>query len=265
MPHRTALLTALAATALVAGCAAQAAPEAEPPAVPSVARAALGPLGTYLSQVEVRAATQVNEERTRACVAAAGFMYWPDDPNHELTQDTLPFARAWGYGGLSIPTASTEELNAAFVRTLSDADRERYDAALADCATDEVQEPAQAWEEDPDFAELYAEYLDWVLAIVDDPRVHVADEPWSACMDEAGYDVGSPDEAEQQASAATVGGTFPEPEVQQAEIALAVADLTCRASTGYTEATTAAWHAAEQEFVDAHRDELAALVAAHAL
>ena len=208
----------------------------------------------------------MNEERTRACVADAGFMYWPDDPNHELTQDTLAFARAWGYGGLSISTVSTEELNAAFVRTLSGPDRERYDAALAACATDEVEEPAQAWEDDPDFAELSAQYIDWVLAIVDDPRVHVADEPWSACMAEAGYDVGSPDEAEEQAAAATVGGTFPDPpEVQQAEIALAVADLTCRASTGYTEATRAAWHAAEQEFVDAHRDQLEALVAAHSL
>jgi hypothetical protein len=192
-------------------------------------------------------------------------MYWPDDLNHELTQDTLPFARAWGYGGLSIPTASTAELNAAFVRSLSGADRERYDAALADCATGDVEEPAKGWQDDPDFAGLDEAYVEWALGSVDDPRVHVADEPWSACMTEAGYDVGSPDEAEEQAAAATDGGTFPGPEVQQAEIALAVADLTCRASTGYTEATRAAWHAVEQEFVDAHRDQLEALVAAHGL
>ena len=55
-----------------------------------------------------------------ACVAGAGFMYWPDDPNHELTQDTLPFARTWGYGGLSLEhRRRTTELNAAFVRSLS--------------------------------------------------------------------------------------------------------------------------------------------------
>ncbi|WP_456825286.1 hypothetical protein [Cellulomonas sp. P5_E12] len=265
MPHRTALVVALAVTSLVAGCG-QPAPEAVPPAVPPVERPAPGPLWTYLDQVDVSAARRVNEERTRACVADAGFMYWPDDPNHELMQDTLPFARAWGYGGLSISPVSTADLNAAFVRSLSGPDRERYEAALAGCASADVEESARAWQDDPEFADLHAELIGWALASVDDPRVHAADEPWSACMDEAGYDVGSPDDAEQQASAATNDGTFPDPEeVQQAEIALAVADLTCRASTGYDEATTAAWHVLQQEFVDAHRGQLETLVAAHAL
>ena len=265
MSHRTALVVALAVTALVAGCAAQASTKPLPPAVPSVARPAPGPLWAYRDQVDVRLATQVNEERTRACVADAGFMYWPDDPNHELSQDTLPFARAWGYGGLSLETATTAELNAAFVRTLSGPDRDRYDAALADCAPADVEEPAQSWRADPAFADLDVEISSWVLATVDDPRMHVADASWSACMDEAGYDVGSPDEAEEQAAAATRGGTVSDPEVQQAEIALAVADLTCRASTGYTESTRVAWHAVQQEFVDAHQDQLDALVAAHGL
>ena len=264
MPHRTAVVSALAVVTLAAGCA-QAAAEAVPPAVPPVERPAPGPLWAYLDQVDARLATQVNEDRTRACVADAGFMYWPDDPNHELTQDTLPFARAWGYGGLSISTASTAELNAAFVRTLSEADRERYDTALDECATAEVEEPAESWRDDPDFADLYAELDSWVLATVGDPRVHVADAAWSACMGDAGYVVGSPDEAEEQAAAATRGGTLTTGEVQQAEIALAVADLTCRASTGYQDTTRTAWHAVQQEFVEGHRDQLEALVAQHGL
>ena len=92
--------------------------------------------------------------------------------------------------------------------------------------------------------------------------MHAGDAAWSACMSEAGHDVASPDEAEQQASAAVTFITD-DPEVQEAEIALAVADLTCRDSTGYTESTRAAWHTLQQEFVDAHRDQLEALVAAH--
>ena len=105
-------------------------------------------------------------------------------------------------------TETTAELNAAFVRTLSGPDRDRYDAALADCAPADVEEPAQSWRADPAFADLDVEISSWVLATVDDPRVHVADASWSACMAEAGYDVGSPDEAEEQAAAATRGGTF---------------------------------------------------------
>ena len=264
MPHRTALLLALAAATLVAGCA-QATAEVLPPAVPPVERPVPGPLWAYLDQVDARLATQVNEERTRTCVADAGFTYWPDDPNNELTQDTLPFARRWGYGGLSIPAATSADHNAAYVRTLSPQDRERYDATLAACSVAPVEAPAEDWQVDPDFADLHADLEAWVLAVIDDPRVHVADAAWSACMADAGHDVGSPDGAEDQAAAATEGGVFPTPEVQDAEIALAVADLTCRASTGYEESTRAAWHAVQQEFVDAHRGQLDALVAAHGL
>ena len=147
-------------------------------------------------------------------------------------------------------------------RTVSGADRERYEAVLDACATAPAQEPAQDWASDPTFADLHADYEEWIFASLDDPRVHAGDAAWSACMAEAGHDVATPDEAELQASAAVTFITD-DPEVQEAEIALAVADLTCRDSTGYTETTRAAWHTLQQEFVDAHRDQLEALVAAH--
>ena len=84
-------------------------------------------------------------------------------------------------------------------------------------------------------------------------------------MSEAGYDAASPDQAELQAATAATRSLPDDPEVQEAEIALAVADLTCRGSTGYTESTRAAWNILQQEFVDAHRDQLDALVASHSL
>ncbi|GEL98780.1 hypothetical protein [Cellulomonas terrae] len=274
MPHRTALLWALAAGTLLAGCA-ESTTQTLPPAVPPVELPAPGPLTAYLQQVDARSVARITEDRTRACVADAGFLYWPDDPHNEISQDTLPFARAWGYGGLSLSVPTAAEQNAAYAETLSPQDHERYAAVLDGCATapvlepaQYVEEPAQDWASDPQFAGLHADYEQWIVAAVDDPRVHAADAAWSACMSEAGHDVASPDEAEQQASAATRGGNVlftDDPEVQEAEIALAVADLTCRDSTGYTESTRAAWHTLQQEFVDAHRDQLEALVATHGL
>ncbi|GEK23247.1 hypothetical protein [Cellulomonas xylanilytica] len=267
MPHRTALLWALAGGTLLAGCA-ESTTETLPPAVPPVERPAPGPLSAYLEQVDAGSMARIDEDRTRACVADAGFLYWPDDPHNELSQDTLPFARAWGYGGLSISVPTAAEQNTAYAGTLSPQDRERYEAVLDGCATAPVLEPAQDWASDPDFAGLHADYEEWIFAAIDDPRVHAGDAAWSACMSEAGHDVATPDEAELQASAATHGGNVlftDDPEVQAAEIALAVADLTCRDSTGYRETTRAAWHTLQQEFVDAHREQLEALVDAHAL
>jgi hypothetical protein len=263
--HRTAaLLLSLATVTVVAGCAGGEV-EALAPAAPPVERPAPGPLWAYLERVDPGQATRAHEEKMRACMADAELLYWPDDPNNELTQDTLPIAREWGYGGLSLQPATAAQQNAAYVRTLSEQGRRTYDAALDACAIPPVEAPAALWPEDPDFADLHADLEDWVLAVIDDPRVHEADEPWSECMAAAGHDVGSPDEAEEQAAAAAGAGLFSDPEVQEAEIALAVADLTCRDSTGYTVANRAAWDLVQQEFVDAHREQLDALVEAHAL
>lgn len=264
MPHRTALLWALAVGTLLAGCAGSTT-ETLPPAVPPVELPDPGPLSAYLEQVDAQSVARIDEDRTRSCVADAGFLYWPDDPHNQISQDTLPFARAWGYGGESISVPTSVEQNTAYAGTLSPQDRERYEAALDACATAPVAAPAQDWAADPRFADLHADYEEWIFATIDDPRVHAGDAAWSACMSEADYDVESPDEAELQASAAATRSLVDDPEVQEAEIALAVADLTCRDATGYEETTRAAWHTLQQEFVDAHHEQLEALVAAHAL
>lgn len=123
-------------------------------------------------------------------------------------------------------------------------------------------------EADPAFADLNAEFRAWIFEMLEDPRMTEAARAWSACMAEAGYDVATPDDAQEGLATPMPDGTLSReitPDADEQEIATAVADLTCQLETDYQTSMLAAQHAMEQEFVDAHRDQLEALVDAHAL
>ena len=101
---------------------------------------------------------------------------------------------------------------------------------------------------------------------VHDPRMHRPTKPWSACMTGAGYDVRSPDEAEEQAAAATVAAApSSPPRCSRRRSRWRWPTSPAAPRPGTTEVTLTAWHAAQQEFVDAHAEQLEALVEAHRL
>ncbi|WP_315098020.1 hypothetical protein [uncultured Cellulomonas sp.] len=182
----------------------------------------------------------------------------------------------YGYGSISrTPPApepsGSERKNEEFVQSLSANARMAYDRAMVDmsdmdhpgrCAEDARAAVYQEnnWQEDPAFADLYAVFEAWIFEMLEDPRMTEAATAWSACMAEAGYDVATPDDAQMSTSNGEIT-----PESDQQEIATAVADLTCQLETDYQTSMLAAQHAMEQEFVDLHREQLEALVDAHAL
>jgi hypothetical protein len=125
-----------------------------------------------------------------------------------------------------------------------------------------------SWQEDPAFADLHAEFETWLFAMLEDPRMTAAATEWSACMADAGYDVATPSDAQESLFETDANGGLSReitPESDEREIATAVADLTCQLETDYQTSMLAAQHEMEQEFVDAHREQLEALVDAHAL
>ncbi|WP_291045996.1 hypothetical protein [Herbiconiux sp.] len=103
------------------------------------------------------------------------------------------------------------------------------------------------------------------------PAVLAADEAWSECMAEAGHP-----EYEKRNEAASdfdrrygellgPDGEEPDPAaldaLQSEEIAVATADFECGGEDGYAEALAAEQLRVERSFVEAHREELDALVA----
>lgn len=101
--------------------------------------------------------------------------------------------------------------------------------------------------------------------VLDAPEVVAARTRWSQCLADTGHpgmaQEGDPVNSVEQAVSAVGsmndGGQDARlTDLQAQEIALAVADHDCRASSGLTEARDAAQRAREQEYVDSHRGEL---------
>lgn len=135
-----------------------------------------------------------------------------------------------------------------------------------------------AWE-DPEFEELFLAMEDLWSETSTTPDITAANGEWAACMEKAGYPgMTSPDEAQnlmyerqneiyEAAESPDGEWTEPSPEafegLRTEEIALATADWKCKDQVNYTERLQKADYAAQQAFVDAHRDQLEALVAKH--
>lgn len=300
MPNRPVAAVLCTAVAVLVGACSPSAPPttpetAEPSAGPTTRTPVRtprppGPLWSYLEQVNADSDAnraerhRQSEDLIAACMADEGFEYWPRE---ELEWDpweqyTLEYAQQYGYGGTSNVPAPTlnesDRKNQEYLESLSAAARKAYETAYMDVSDPEAPtgcaQDAQVtayedsnWEADPAFADLNAEFRAWIFEMLEDPRMTEAATEWSACMAEAGYDVATPDDAQEGLSTPMPDGTLSReitPDSDEQEIATAVADLTCQLETDYQTSMLAAQHAMEQEFVDAHRDQLEALVDAHA-
>lgn len=245
------------------------------------------PLWSYLAQFSERGTAEAERirvaqtDQVAACMHAAGFEFAPvpDDLWQTQVMASPPRDDDWveqhGYGlteGASTTTVEhTPSPNDAIVEALSPAEREAYDLALTGpdgtggCVGDATtSEPA--WFDDPTYRELLEQATALGEQAEKDPAVVSAVATWRECMAEAGqpgYD--DPADAQLQlgdrVSDAEVNGPGTVPagrraELLAAEVAVAVADRRCTASSGIEAVRTAAVTVLEQEYVDEHRAEL---------
>jgi hypothetical protein len=154
----------------------------------------------------------------------------------------------------------------------AEAQAEEYDWTTAGCqgkAQHEVYEAGQIWS-DPEFKDLTEAMSELYEDAQSDERTTQAYAKWAECMADEGYDFANPQEAQQ--SIFTLTGEIPYDEetgtqdeaalaeIREQEIATAVADRTCQDSTGAGRAALEAQFAIEQDFIDAHKDELDAMI-----
>jgi hypothetical protein len=152
------------------------------------------------------------------------------------------------------------------------AEPEEWDWTTAGCqgkAQHEVYDEGQVYD-DPEFKDLMTAMNELWEDTQSDERTTAAYAPWAECMAEAGYDFANPQEAQDSIYSLTneipydeATGTQDEAalaEIREQEIATAVADRTCQDSTGSGRAALEAQFEIEQEFIDAHKDELDAMV-----
>ena len=252
------------------------------------------------TQGEVAAELAEREEAVAACMAEQGFEYVPvvmvpgsfeasDDP----LRGTREFAEAYGYGVWRGPEIEPGQYtymlddgaNRAYRESLSPEAGAAYDVALMGQPTDlgggTVSYDGTGCQDVlSQHGSAEAEYLRGVrdeisdflesLWAGDDPRLAEIDAAWASCMRDAGYDDDSPRAAEQRVideiTAAYGSASAPSPgqvdERAAAERRLALADQDCRDATDWTARRRAAEHQLQQEYVDAHRTDLDALVAA---
>ncbi len=206
---------------------------------------------------------------------------------------TLEYAQQYGYGAstyFDMPGTTTSpqgavDPNEAYVGAMSESEQQAYAEALwgpptaagtptegGGCMGDarrEVDARGGDPRADPTWKQLLPEVSAMWNRINADPRVAELDAAWSDCMAEAGHDYATPDEAsgalsaewEALQSANMDAGVVRVPQAdkraqQEREIAVAVADQTCRDETGYDDSRTRIQYEYEQEFVTAHHDEL---------
>ena len=148
----------------------------------------------------------------------------------------------------------------------------------ADNEINKEDSSAAAWE-DPEFEDLFLDMEELWTGIENSPDITAASAEWAACMEAAGFPgLSEPADArnlidqrldEIYESASTPDGEWSEPsaealeELRIEEITLATADWKCKDQVNYFERLQKADFAAQQEFVDTHRDALEALVAKH--
>ncbi|WP_146819509.1 hypothetical protein [Actinotalea fermentans] len=254
------------------------------------------------TQREVAAELAQTEEAIAACMATEGFEYTPvvmvpgsfeasDDP----LRGTRAFAEAYGYGLWRQPEIEPGQYtymldtsaNTAYRESLSPEAQQAYDVALLGQPTDlgdgqvsydgtgctaraELRDGAEA-EYLRGVQEEVADYLQ-SLWEGDDPRLAEVDAAWASCMRDAGYDDDSPQAAESRLldEMLAVFEAAPDAPVAagrvdagaEAERRVALADQDCRDATDWSARRRAVEHELQREYLDAHRADLDALVAA---
>ena len=149
---------------------------------------------------------------------------------------------------------------------------QEYDWTTAGCqgkAQHEVYEEGQVYD-DPEFKDLMEGMSELYTDVEKDERTIAAYRDWAECMAEAGYDFANPQEAQNSIYEAVNEIPYDEEdgsqdpaalaELRDDEIATATADRTCQDSTGSARKVLEAQFAVEQDFIDAHKDELDAMV-----
>jgi hypothetical protein len=149
---------------------------------------------------------------------------------------------------------------------------QEYDWTTAGCqgkAQHEVYEEGQVYD-DPEFKDLFDAMSELYTDAEKDERTIAAYREWSECMADAGYDFANPNEASNSIYDLVNAIPYNEEdgtqdpaalaEIRDDEIATATADRTCQDSTGVERKALKAQFAIEQEFIDAHKDELDAMV-----
>jgi len=217
-----------------------------------------------------------------------------DDSELEYPPDSREYAEQYGYGTAAMPEGQTSDPvvdpNRAYIEAMSASEAaeyyQTYRGDLGEYATGE--EPN--WERtgcygkamlavyrsgaaaDATYLALQAE-VDRIEAelIPTHPDVVEADAEWSDCMADAGY----PDYTRQPEAQARwmehmndpdgngvgdPGDAAAQARLAPEEIDLATADWDCADEVGYHDVVARVRNAAQQEYVDAHRDELDAWV-----
>jgi hypothetical protein len=259
-----------------------------------------GPLEEYLGWTGPASTDQYiadivwRENRTSACMAEQGFEYWPVVPApRDVTQgsgpvsyDSAEFVAEYGYGvwtgpdsGFTFSSTADGSANHDYRAAMSRAGAAAYDEALAGPETGDGTGTREggcldAWT-DPqgDDAKALSASREDAIAFLDgisgDPRIAEVDAAWASCLADQGYSYANPPAAQdsvyQEYAAAAADGNAPPPDVvaagNEAEVRLATADHACRASTDWTRRHRAIELELQQEYVDAHRADLDALVA----
>lgn len=208
------------------------------------------------------------ESAIASCMTDAGFEYIPIDPvtfrEGMASLSSVPglsdeeFVSQYGYGFTTLPPRQTfgaGEENTAIFNDLPPADQTAYERTLwgdkpeftfvsmlenedftgaggcTKTAIDEVFTPEQL---SPNFQNPFD------VLVAQDPRTIAAQQKWSACMSEAGYDYETPEDAEDQlieryddltkgAPPETLTGSDADAlvDLQAEERAIALADLAC--------------------------------------
>ena len=200
------------------------------------------------------------------------------DPNEEYV-NSLSESEQQAYSETLYGPPQTEE-------SLSEDGSYEYDWKTAGCqgaAQHEVMQDANgamAAQEDPAFTDLFTSMNEMYGKLYDteNPTTEMRElfDRWASCMSDAGFgEFTSPDDAQNTVamenselySAGTDGEEWVEPnsdqlqEFKKREIEVAVADATCKKQTSYNDEFQKITFAVEQEFLDAHRSELDALLA----
>lgn len=255
-----------------------------------------GALSAYLGEYAARmhagdaARAVAVEEEIASCMHAQGFDYEPRPDGawqSELSvvprvQNPLAWAKEHGYGMVDASTTSVQlappDPNADLLAAMSASERDAYDEAMVGAAADDPLAPVDgcaapaeaamtgAWQ-DP----TYEHYLDEALLIEesvrDHARVTAATTAWRDCVAERGHpELEEPGDGrllmDEEIAPFQSGGPGHIPAAQKTrllalEIELATTEAECDDEVGLTRTRDELISAAQEAFVEEHRDELA--------
>lgn len=232
-------------------------------------------------------------------VIGEGDELWKPDERNWVAQYGYGLIQSPGQHLEPPPSQTATDPNATYLASLSDAEREAYNDALFGTGTpptgDEEYEyrwqdsGCRGWAEHEMDARSFwrsAEFQQLIDAIDRfqqtwplDPRIADIDADWVVCMDAAGHG-GFSKQSDGEESIQTLidsyyqnesadvssedVGTLADPayaEIADAEVSLALVDLTCRESTHYAQRRLEVQYALEEQFIADHKAELDAALA----